>query len=69
MREVVERNRAEMAPRACHSHDFCDVNTVDYAVFLRHGTDPVREEAMERQRALSEQAWNLASARDFRVEG
>jgi hypothetical protein len=28
MQAVVERNRAERAPRACHSHDFCDANMV-----------------------------------------
>lgn len=27
MQAVVERNRAEIAAGACHSHDFCDANS------------------------------------------
>jgi hypothetical protein len=69
VREVVERNRAEAAPRVCHSHDVCDANMAIYAVFLCHGMDPASEEGMERHGALWDQAWNLAKSRDFRVEG
>jgi hypothetical protein len=39
MREVVERNRAETAPRAGYSHELCEVNKVIYAVFLRDDSD------------------------------
>jgi hypothetical protein len=68
-RKVVERNRAETAPRACHSHDFCDATMVVYAVFLRHRMDRASEGGMELHGALWDQAWNLAKSRDFRVEG
>ncbi|MBS0499410.1 MAG: hypothetical protein JSR74_03680 [Proteobacteria bacterium] len=61
MQAVVERNRAETAPGACHSHDFCDANMVLYQVFLRHG--------MDLYGALWDQAWNLAKGWDFRIAG
>lgn len=67
MQAVVERNRAETAPGACHSHDFCDANIVLYEVFLWHGMDPVAEGGMDLYGALWDQAWNLAKARDFRI--
>lgn len=40
MQAVVERNRAETAPGACHLHDFCDNRTTLDEVFLLHGMDP-----------------------------
>ncbi|WP_119967236.1 hypothetical protein [Simplicispira lacusdiani] len=47
MQAVVERNRAETAPRACQSHDFCDASMALYEVFLRYGLDPAAEGAMD----------------------
>jgi len=67
MAEVVERNRIETSRGVCHSHDFCDANMVLYAVFMRHGMDPVSEDGMERHGALWDQAWNLAKSREFRI--
>ncbi len=47
MQAVVERNRAETAPGACHSHDFRDANMVLYEVFLGHGMDPPADGGMD----------------------
>ncbi len=69
MQAVVERNQAETAPGACHSHDFCDANMVLYEVFLRHGMDPAAEGGMDLYGALWDKVWNMAKGRDFRIAG
>lgn len=69
MQAVVERNRAETAPGACHSHDFCDANMFLYDVFLRHGMDPAAEGGMDLYGSLWDQTWNLAKGQDFRIAG
>lgn len=69
MQAVVERNRAETAPGACQSHDFCDASTALYEVLLRHRLDPAAEGTMDLYGVLWDQAWSLATGRDFRIAG
>lgn len=37
--ELVRRNREEISPNICHSHDFCDANMALHEVFMGHGMD------------------------------
>ncbi|MBH2009096.1 MAG: hypothetical protein I8H71_05295 [Xanthomonadaceae bacterium] len=68
MQAVVERNRAETALGACHSHDFydqfCALRGLPVA---RHGL--AAEVGMALYGVLWDQAWNLAKERDFHIAG
>ena len=55
MRVVVRRNRAQLSPNICHSHDFCDANMVLHGVFLQHGMDAADEGGMDRWGELWDQ--------------
>ena len=67
MRVVIQRNRAQLSPNICHSHDFCDANMVLHAVFLQHGMDAADEGGMDRWGELWDQAWNMAKAEEFLI--
>ena len=65
MNEIVRRNRAETAPRICHTHDFCDTNMVLHEVFMKHGMDIVEEGGLDRWGQLWDDAWNKAKSAEF----
>ena len=69
MRVVIQRNRAQLSPNICHSHDFCDANMVLHAVFLQHGMDAADEGGMDRWGELWDHAWNMAKAEEFLISG
>lgn len=48
MSEVVERNKNEVGPHICHSHDFCDANMFLYAVLKKYGMDPTAKGGMDK---------------------
>ena len=68
MAEVVRRNRAELSPGICHSHDFCDANMFLYDVFMKYGMNPVEEGGMDRWGELWDRAWNMAKAAEFKID-
>lgn len=68
LREIVRRNRAEMHPRICHTHDFCDTNTILLKVFKKHGMDISDEGGTDRWGRLWDEAWNTAKAAEFWVK-
>ena len=67
MKEVVQKNKAELSPGICHSHDYCDTNMVLHNVFLKHGMDIADEGGRERWGEMWDAAWNLAQSNDFWV--
>lgn len=68
MAKVVRRNRAEVSPGICHSHDFCDANMFRYDVFMKYGMNLVEEGCMYRWGDLWDRSWNMAKAARFKAD-
>jgi hypothetical protein len=65
--ELVRRNREEISPNICHSHDFCDANMALHEVFMGHGMDIADEGGRERWGVIWDATWNLAKSKEFWV--
>lgn len=62
---VVELNRAETTPGACHSHNFCDQFGLLGLPAAQHY--PVPEVGMALYGVPWDLAWNLTKGRDFHI--
>jgi len=67
MKDVVQKNKAEVTVGICHSHDYCDANMVLHNVFVKHGMDIADEGGRERWGVAWDAAWDLAKSNDFWV--
>lgn len=64
-REMRRRNAAEVNPRVCHSHDFCDANMTMEAALVGHGVTVFGADGhmTESACALWNAAWEVAMTR------
>lgn len=63
-RQMIDRNKAEMSPGVCHSHDFCDANMIMFEACKKIKGDEFFPNTDENA-ALWNEAWEIAIEADF----
>jgi hypothetical protein len=65
MRQVIARNRAELSPDVCHSHDFCDANMAMLEAVAAFKDVAQDEVDIDASLPLMNEAWDIAKATEF----
>lgn len=62
---VVERNKAEINPGVCHSHDFCDANQCMLDAMAKQLPEYVFDASDPKVMAVLDAAWAVSKGRGF----